>query len=123
MSTHYHTLRNRLGFFRSLCSFVKPGSAKPGLFSLGHVISVCTAFLLMGVMNLAVALDINSASAEQIADGLKGIGLKKAQAIVDYRTSVGPFKSMEDLLNVKGVGKKTLQLNADNISIGKSAKK
>jgi len=80
--------------------------------------------LLLGVMNFAAALDINSASAEQIASGLKGVGLKKAQAIVDYRNANGKFKSRDDLLKVKGIGQKLLDLNPDNIAFTaeKSAK-
>jgi len=82
-----------------------------------------TALMLLAVMNLAAALDINIANAEQIAQELKGVGLKKAQAIVDYRTTVGRFKNVDDLLKVKGVGKKLVQLNAENITFGPSNSK
>ena len=75
------------------------------------------ALLLAVTVNLAAAVDINSASAEQIAQSLKGVGLKKAQAIVAYRQKAGRFKTVDDLLNVKGVGKKLLDLNAANITL------
>jgi competence protein ComEA len=39
---------------------------------------------------------------------LKGIGLKKAEAIVKYRTEKGPFKTVDELDNVSGIGKKTV---------------
>ncbi len=52
-------------------------------------------------------ININTADAEAIAS-LKGIGVKKAQAIVDFRDQVGPFKSVEQLLEVKGIGEKLL---------------
>ncbi|QKV57929.1 MAG: helix-hairpin-helix domain-containing protein [Dechloromonas sp.] len=53
-------------------------------------------------------LDINKASPEQL-DGLKGIGPAKAQAIVDYRRQHGPFKSVDELQNVPGIGPATLR--------------
>ena len=53
-------------------------------------------------------LDINKASPEQL-DGLKGIGPAKAQAIVDYRRKNGPFKTVDDLENVPGIGPATLK--------------
>ena len=52
-------------------------------------------------------LDLNLASAEQL-QVLPGIGLKKAQAIVAYRDSNGNFGSVEELAQVKGIGKKML---------------
>lgn len=52
-------------------------------------------------------LDINRANAGQL-DGLKGIGPSKAQAIVDDREQNGPFRSVDDLLRVKGIGEKLL---------------
>jgi len=50
-------------------------------------------------------VDINKADADTIAS-LKGIGPKKAQAIVAYRTKNGSFKSIDDLDGVKGISKK-----------------
>jgi competence protein ComEA len=48
-------------------------------------------------------VNINRASATEL-DALPGVGPSTAQAIVDYRTTNGPFGSPEDLLNVKGIG-------------------
>ncbi len=56
-------------------------------------------------------LNINTASAEQLASSLKGVGLKKAQAIVEYRETYGEFKSINELTAVKGIGEKTLEKN------------
>lgn len=62
-------------------------------------------------------LNINTASAKEIAKGMKGIGIKKAEAIVAHREANGPFKSVEDLLKVKGVGPATLHKNAARIAV------
>jgi len=50
-------------------------------------------------------ININSASAEQIAY-LPRVGIKLAQKVVDYRKANGPFKKIEDLMEVKGVGER-----------------
>lgn len=54
-------------------------------------------------------VNINTADAQAIADNIKGLGLKKAQRIVDYRDQIGgKFESIDQLLDVKGIGEKTL---------------
>ncbi|MFL0913317.1 ComEA family DNA-binding protein [Vibrio parahaemolyticus] len=64
---------------------------------------------------IEITVNINTASAEEIATMLKGIGEKKAQSIVDYRTEHGPFKTAADLTNVKGIGEATIKKNEDRI--------
>jgi len=81
------------------------------------------ALMLLGGSVIAAPVDINSANAEQIAENLKGIGVNKAQAIVDYRTQNGPFKHPDELVNVKGIGLKTVEKNMPNIQLGKTANK
>lgn len=61
------------------------------------------------------ALNINTASAAEIQDKLVGIGAKKAQAIVDYRTKNGAFISVEQLKEVSGIGEATLEKNHSRI--------
>jgi competence protein ComEA len=53
-------------------------------------------------------ININEADLSQLSM-IKGIGSKKAQAIIDYRTANGDFMSLEDLEKVKGIGSSTLQ--------------
>ena len=62
-------------------------------------------------------ININTASAEQLT-ALNGIGDAKAAAIVEYRKSNGPFKSVDQLVDVKGIGLKLVEKNRDMITIG-----
>jgi len=64
---------------------------------------------VMSLNSLASPVNINTADAKTIADALNGIGLKKAEAIVSYRKAKGLFKTPEDLVNVSGIGAKTVQ--------------
>jgi competence protein ComEA len=74
-------------------------------------------FCIFSVAAHAGPVNINTADAETLAAELKGVGMSRAQAIIDYRQSVGPYKSPEDLLEVSGVGPKVLELNAGNIRV------
>jgi len=53
-------------------------------------------------------INLNSASAAQL-EALPGIGATRAQAIVDYRSSNGPFKAAAEVVNVPGIGPKTYE--------------
>jgi len=64
-----------------------------------------------------VKVSINSATAEELSKALKGVGLKKAQAIVSYREEYGPFKSIEDLKQVPGMGGKLVERNLVNLKL------
>jgi len=68
-------------------------------------------------LGFAGPVNINTADAKTIAKNLKGVGLKKAQAIVVYRKKHGGFKNIESLSKVKGIGFKTVEKNRANISI------
>ena len=61
-------------------------------------------------------IDLNRASAVQLTR-LPGIGPKIARRIVDDRNSRGPFKSVEDLTRIKGIGKKTLERLSSKITV------
>ncbi len=62
-------------------------------------------------------LNINTATAEDIEKSLLGIGAKKAQAVVEYREKHGDFTALEQLLEVQGIGKATLDKNRARISL------
>ena len=78
------------------------------------------------ILSLALAMpafaadqvDINSADAKTLSEGLNGIGISKAEAIVAYRAENGPFASVDDLTQVKGIGEKTVERNRDNMVAG-----
>ncbi|MCE5232683.1 MAG: helix-hairpin-helix domain-containing protein [Mizugakiibacter sp.] len=69
----------------------------------------------------ASPVDINHADAATIAKSLDGIGLSKAQAIVAWREAHGPFKSADQLAQIKGIGQRTLERNRDAIRLNGAA--
>lgn len=68
----------------------------------------------------AQPVNVNSASAEEIAEALKGVGLSKAEAIVGYRNQYGQFKHVDELVNVKGIGIRTVDINREYIQLENS---
>ena len=62
-------------------------------------------------------VNINTASAAEIQKALVGIGAKKAEAVVQYREKHGAFSAIEQLLEVQGIGKATLEKNRDRITL------
>lgn len=77
--------------------------------------------LIMLVGALLASVDMNNASAKEFTS-LKGVGTKKADAIVSYRSSHGCFSSIEGLSKVKGIGVKTIEKNKDKLVLGKCNK-
>ena len=89
-----------------------------------RLFSMAAAFALLAAPTLALAgpVDINTADAETISAELKGVGLVKAKAIVDYREKHGPFRSADDLSLVKGIGERTVELNRTDIKVSTKKK-
>jgi len=83
-----------------------------------------TLVLSLALAGAAVAatpverVNINTADAATLDRVLLNIGPSKAQAIVDYRKAHGPFRSIDQLALVKGVGLKTIEKNRDRIALG-----
>ncbi|MDR0666155.1 MAG: helix-hairpin-helix domain-containing protein [Campylobacteraceae bacterium] len=65
--------------------------------------------LLFLVLSLFAKIDINSADAKTLAS-IKGVGEKKAEAIVEYRQKNGKFTTIDDVVKVKGIGDKLLEV-------------
>lgn len=80
-----------------------------------RVFFALVAFFTFAQLSLA-AVNINTATQAELAT-LKTIGPAKAKAIVDYRTANGPFKSVDDLANVKGIKGKTLDKIRADVSV------
>jgi len=81
--------------------------------------------LLVGISGAAAeqtTVDLNTASVAQLNE-LSGIGGAKAQAIVEYREKNGPFESVDDLRNVKGIGDKLLARLRPQLTVGNAAGK
>lgn len=69
----------------------------------------CLVGLLISYMSLSFAdqiqaVHLNQADVTQLSHAVKGIGLKRAEAIVHYREAHGPFQSLSELALVKGIG-------------------
>jgi len=94
-----------------------------------NIFTAIFAVLVLCLGNLALAKDlsqvsgdvmtvnVNEADAASIANTLVGIGISRAQAIVDYREQYGRFYSAEELTAVKGIGQSTVERNLSRISI------
>ena len=65
----------------------------------------------------AAQVNINTADADTLSSELSGVGLSKAEAIVAYREQHGPYKQVEDLTNVKGIGIATIEKNKTKITL------
>jgi len=74
--------------------------------------------LFSGALPAADPVDINTADATTLAAAIKGVGEKRAQAIVAYREANGPFKSVDDLTMVQGVGEKIVEASKASLTVG-----
>ena len=79
------------------------------------MIKLLLIFLLMTTL-LFSAVNVNRASSAQLQT-LNGIGPAKAQEIIKYRKSHGGFKTIDELVNVKGIGPKTLLKMKQQVAI------
>ena len=64
----------------------------------------------------ATPIDVNTASAEVLAEAIDGVGLKRARAIVEYREQHGAFASVDDLAQVRGVSAGIVERNRERIT-------
>jgi competence protein ComEA len=81
----------------------------------------CALFLCSGALQ-AGPVNVNTADAATMARELNGVGLKRAEAIVEYRQKHGPFKSVDELALVKGIGAAAIAKNRESIRVEGSGK-
>jgi len=74
------------------------------------------AFVVSSIAS-AAPVNINTASAAEIAEALNGIGLSKAQAIVEYREAYGLFSRADEIVFVRGIGDSTYENNKTDILV------
>ena len=79
------------------------------------VVAVMMALVSVSLAQEAEKININKASAVELTQ-LKRIGPKLSERIVEYREKHGPFERPEDIMQVKGIGPKTFELNKDLIT-------
>ncbi len=77
-----------------------------------------TLLLACPILGVAGPVDVNTADAATISAELQGVGMSKAAAIVEYRETHGPFETPDDLILVKGIGERTVEINRENILVG-----
>ena len=81
-----------------------------------NTLAALAAFTFSSI-TAASPVNINTAQASEIADALNGIGLSKAQAIVDYRAAYGNFSQADEIVFVRGIGESTYEKNKDDILV------
>jgi competence protein ComEA len=83
-------------------------------------LSLCLAlFLSTGMAFASDKINVNTATQEELQT-LNGIGASTAAAIIDYRDQIGEFKSINSLLEVKGIGEKKLAKLSDQLTVSDS---
>ena len=79
------------------------------------IVAVMMALVSVSLAQEAEKININKASAVELTQ-LKRIGPKLSERIVEYREKHGPFELPEDIMQVRGIGPKTFELNKDRIT-------
>ncbi|MDO5609304.1 MAG: ComEA family DNA-binding protein [Pseudomonadota bacterium] len=86
-------------------------------FAISLKALLLSVFLFAGTAFANEVVNINTADAATLSRGLHGVGPAKALAIIEYRENNGPFKSVEQLAMVRGIGLKTVEKNIERLSV------
>ena len=89
-----------------------------------RIIRLLAIALSLSLTTLAFAapVNINTADAGALAAAMKGVGQKRAEAIVAYRKAHGPFHSVDGLTAIHGIGQATVDKNRENLTTGEPKK-
>ena len=84
-----------------------------------YKILLSTLLLVPLLVFAAEAININTADKETLMETIKGVGDKRAEAIIAYREKNGPFNSVDELAEISGIGQSIVDKNRDNIKTSK----
>jgi competence protein ComEA len=90
---------------------------KKVIFGILLVLSTCLTLPAIAQNSAVPTVNVNAASAAEIAETLQGVGEAKAEAIVSYREENGAFEAVENLSNVRGIGPATIEKNRERITL------
>ncbi|KOY00105.1 ComEA family DNA-binding protein [Pseudomonas nunensis] len=109
----------RTGYFSSLVFALLTSASIAAIAAPASKPEAVNAPLVMDVTAKAQGekIDLNGADAPTLQRELAGVGEAKAKAIVAYRDTNGPFASVDELLEVKGIGKAILDRNRDKLEV------
>ncbi|PAW51917.1 competence protein ComEA [Pseudomonas moraviensis] len=109
----------RTGYFYSLIFALLTSTSIAAIAAPSASSDASKAPLMMGVSATSEnhKVDLNGADAATLQKELAGVGEAKAKAIVAYRETNGPFTSVDELLEVKGIGKAILDRNRDKLEV------
>ncbi|MDN3220490.1 ComEA family DNA-binding protein [Pseudomonas nunensis] len=109
----------RTGYFSSLVFALLTSASIAAIAAPATKPETVNAPLVMDVTAKAQGekIDLNGADAPTLQRELAGVGEAKAKAIVAYRDTNGPFASVDELLEVKGIGKAILDRNRDKLEV------
>jgi competence protein ComEA len=111
---------NQAGYGTITCLFMEVQLSQE--VTMHYLKSFCFLLvMLMSVSTYAGPVDINTADVDTIAAAINGVGDKKAAAIVQYRDVHGPFASIDELADVKGIGMRTVDKNRENLTVSPPA--
>ena len=78
---------------------------------------ILTLFLALPMIGFSAdSININTADKETLMTVIKGVGEKKADAIIKYREENGSFKSVDELANVQGIGQATVDKHREQLT-------
>lgn len=98
---------------------MNPFASRLGVALLALIVLTAGTVVPLSAAEKADPIDLNRATAQDLTQ-LPGVGEAIAKRIVDFREQHGPFKRVEDLMKVKGIGEKSLKKIRPYIRIGKS---